>query len=189
MLRIQPDPEQLPYTFVHLCFITQWMRFSLVVRASNCRSRNSPGFDPSILRHSGIWGAADEAVLNTLHRKNIKNPLVFLFHHFIKVYRHGFSFSLVTFPTYPVAFRWPVIDFIFVLEEQTRVRGQRGIHQGAGQPGHGSQGSAAHTGEVGQLATHQCYEAESRGAEIKLPPGSGAEITNCGSGSSSCSFL
>ncbi len=24
----------------------------------------SPGFDPSILRHSGIWGAADEAVLN-----------------------------------------------------------------------------------------------------------------------------
>jgi hypothetical protein len=25
--------------------------------------------------------------------------------------------------------------------------------------------------------------AESRGAEIKLPPGAGAEITNCGSGS------
>ncbi len=25
--------------------------------------------------------------------------------------------------------------------------------------------------------------AESRGAEIKLPPGDGAEITNCGSGS------
>ncbi len=25
-----------------------------------CQSRNSPGFDPSILRHSGIWGAADE---------------------------------------------------------------------------------------------------------------------------------
>jgi hypothetical protein len=33
--------------------------------------------------------------------------------------------------------------------------------------------------------------AESRGAEIKLPPGAGAEITNCGSGfrSSSGSFL
>jgi hypothetical protein len=29
------------------------------------QSRNSPGFDPNILRHSGIWGAADEAVLNT----------------------------------------------------------------------------------------------------------------------------
>ncbi len=40
-----------------------------------CRRRNSPGFDSSILRHSGIWGAADEAVLNTVHRKNPKNFL------------------------------------------------------------------------------------------------------------------
>jgi hypothetical protein len=55
------------------------------------------------------------------------------------------------------------------------VRGQRGIHQGAGQPGHGSQGSAAHSGEVGQLARHQCCGA---GAEIKLLPGADAEITN-----------
>jgi len=29
-----------------------------------------PGFDPSILRHSGIWGATDEAVLNIEHKKN-----------------------------------------------------------------------------------------------------------------------
>ncbi len=29
----------------------------------------SPGFDLSILRHRGIWGAADEAVLNTVHRR------------------------------------------------------------------------------------------------------------------------
>ncbi len=28
---------------------------------SQCRSRNYPGFEPSILRHSGIWGAVDEA--------------------------------------------------------------------------------------------------------------------------------
>ncbi len=36
-----------------------------------------PGFDPSILRHSGIWGAADEAVLNIVHKKkNPKNPLL-----------------------------------------------------------------------------------------------------------------
>jgi len=34
---------------------------------------NGPGFDPSIRRHSGIWGAADEAVLNKV-RKKIKNP-------------------------------------------------------------------------------------------------------------------
>ncbi len=63
------------------------------------------------------------------------------------------------------------------------MRRQGGIRQGAGQPGHGGQGTAAHPGEVGQLARHQCYEAESRGAEITLPPGAGAEITNCGSGS------
>ncbi len=54
-----------------------WMRSSQVVRASDCqcRSRNSPGFDPSILRHSGIWGAADEAVLKSVQRrtKNKKN--------------------------------------------------------------------------------------------------------------------
>jgi hypothetical protein len=33
-----------------------WMRSSLVVRASDCQchSRNSPGFDPRILRHRGI---------------------------------------------------------------------------------------------------------------------------------------
>ncbi len=33
------------------------------------------GFDPSILWHSGIWGAADEAVLNNVHKNN-KNPPV-----------------------------------------------------------------------------------------------------------------
>ncbi len=44
------------------------MRSGLVVRASDfqCTSCNGPGFDPSIRRHSGIWGAADEAVLNTV---------------------------------------------------------------------------------------------------------------------------
>ncbi len=43
-----------------------WMRSSREVRASDfqCQSRNSPGFEPSILWHSGIWWAADEAVLN-----------------------------------------------------------------------------------------------------------------------------
>jgi hypothetical protein len=50
-----------------------WMRSSRVVRTCNCqcRSRNCPRFDPSILRHSGIWGAADEALLN-----KVLNPLV-----------------------------------------------------------------------------------------------------------------
>ena len=50
----------------------RWMRSSREVRASDsqCQSRNCPGFDPSILRHSGIWGAADETVLD----KVLKNP-------------------------------------------------------------------------------------------------------------------
>ncbi len=61
------------------------------------------------------------------------------------------------------------------------MRGQGGFHQGAGQPGHGGQGTAAHPGEVGQLARHLCYGA---GAESR-----GAEITNCGSCSSSGTFL
>jgi hypothetical protein len=34
-----------------------WKRSSRAVRASDCR--NCPGFDPSILRHSEIWGAAE----------------------------------------------------------------------------------------------------------------------------------
>jgi hypothetical protein len=44
---------------------TYFMRSSRVDRASSCQCR-SPRFDPSILRHNGIWEAADEAVLNNL---------------------------------------------------------------------------------------------------------------------------
>ncbi len=51
--------------------IIKWMRSSLVVRASDCqcRTHNSPGFDPSILRYSVIWGAADEAVHQYIEKK------------------------------------------------------------------------------------------------------------------------
>ncbi len=38
-----------------------------------CRSRNCPGFDPNILRHSVIWGAADEALLNKVQREEKKS--------------------------------------------------------------------------------------------------------------------
>jgi hypothetical protein len=31
-----------------------------------------PGLDPSILRHSGVWGAADEAVLNKVLKRNLE---------------------------------------------------------------------------------------------------------------------
>jgi hypothetical protein len=65
------------WEYINWIFGTVWeLGTTLVVRASDCqcRSRNSPGFDPSILRHSGIWGAADETVLNTVQKKIEKNP-------------------------------------------------------------------------------------------------------------------
>ncbi len=51
------------------------MRSGLVVRESDCQctSCKGPGFDPSIRRHSGICGVADEAVLNIVWKK-LKNP-------------------------------------------------------------------------------------------------------------------
>ncbi len=56
--------------------VESWMTSSRVVWASGCQCqcRNSLGFDPSILRHSGIWEAANEAVLNNVHKKE-KNPM------------------------------------------------------------------------------------------------------------------
>jgi len=47
------------------------MRSSLLVTASDCQCTgcNGPGFDPSIRRHSGILGAADEAVLKIVRQK------------------------------------------------------------------------------------------------------------------------
>ncbi len=64
------NPDILTYAFPASQLIP-WMRSSRVVRASDCqcRSRKSPEFNPSILRHSGIGGAADEAVLKKVHNK------------------------------------------------------------------------------------------------------------------------
>jgi hypothetical protein len=54
-----------------------WDLAEWVVRAPDCQcqSCNNLGFDPSILRHSRIWEAADEAALNKVHKKS-KNPLL-----------------------------------------------------------------------------------------------------------------
>ncbi len=54
------------------------VKSSLEVKSSNCqcRSRNSPGFISSTLRSSGIWEAADETVLNKVHKKIKKNLTV-----------------------------------------------------------------------------------------------------------------
>ncbi len=54
-------------------------------------SRNCPGFDTSILRHGAIWGAADEAVLNIVHKKRKKNPKKSLIWHVCRywiIYRY-----------------------------------------------------------------------------------------------------
>ncbi len=55
-------------------FIERIERSSRVVRAPDCQSQspNSPGFDPSILRHIGIWGAAYEAVWNKVQKRKKK---------------------------------------------------------------------------------------------------------------------
>ena len=47
---------------------------TIFISETDCQrqSHNSPGFDPSILRHSGILGAADEAVLTNVLKKIIK---------------------------------------------------------------------------------------------------------------------
>ncbi len=46
---------------------------SRVVKSSNsqCQSCNCPGFDPSILRHSGIWSVADIKVVRKKARKKM----------------------------------------------------------------------------------------------------------------------
>ncbi len=55
----------------HSVILGLWMRTNRVVRMSDslCQSRNCPGFDPGILQHSEVWGAADETVLYKVHWK------------------------------------------------------------------------------------------------------------------------
>jgi hypothetical protein len=54
------------------------MRFSWVVRASGCQclSRNSPGFDPSILRHNGTEGRQMKQCWITYIKKSKNPPLI-----------------------------------------------------------------------------------------------------------------
>ncbi len=67
-------------TLPRICIVFYNVRYvsgSVSSILSRCQSRNCPGFDPSILRYSGIWGAADEAVLSTNQstEKYVKIPL------------------------------------------------------------------------------------------------------------------
>jgi len=66
------------------------IRFSGVVRSdSQWQCRNCLGLDPSILRHSGIWGAANETGLNKVLNKSGKNPPQKIY--IYKIYTSGFA--------------------------------------------------------------------------------------------------
>ncbi len=82
LMRMRPSLARMKSSLVRMISSLERMRSSLVrmrsnlvVRASDCQctSCNGPGFDPCIRQHSGIWGAADEAVLNK-YEKNKKSP-------------------------------------------------------------------------------------------------------------------
>ncbi len=72
-----------------------------MVRASGCQSqsRYSPEFDSSILRHSEIWEAADEAVLNNVYWK--KSPLTSVYPKILRIYaRNGSTIRKAGMPTW-----------------------------------------------------------------------------------------
>ncbi len=66
--------EQLNYTFAEI-LPSGW------ASACQCQSRTSPGFDPSVLRHSDIWGAAEETVLNKYDKLRNRQQINFLTGH------------------------------------------------------------------------------------------------------------
>ncbi len=70
----ESDEVQLTWSKYTVCG-GNTVQCALYKSASDCqcrRSRNSPGFDPSILRHRGIWGAPDDPLLNKEQKKS--NP-------------------------------------------------------------------------------------------------------------------
>jgi hypothetical protein len=58
-----------------------WMRSSRLIRTTDwkCQNRKSPGFDPIILWHSGIWWTENEAVFNDVNENKIKFVMKLLF--------------------------------------------------------------------------------------------------------------
>ncbi len=76
------------------------MRFSRVVRASDsqCRSRNCPEFNSSILRHSEIWLAADDAVLDEELKKTLNGRVLFTL--LGNKYRYRYQCDRYCYPTF-----------------------------------------------------------------------------------------
>ncbi len=107
------------------------MRSSLVDRASDCQctSCNGPGFDPSIRRYSGIWGAVDEAVLNIVRKKKKKSPQKIFknktIHTYLPFYKLASLTSQLTRPeitTYPLsATVWSLGSQVLVTSEFHRI--------------------------------------------------------------------
>jgi hypothetical protein len=87
LYHIAPLPFSLVYSMLFSIFGKGGHKVSLTgsckivfcaYSGCQCQSRNSPGFDPSILRHSGIRGVADEAALKNVHKKKQSKSCHFL---------------------------------------------------------------------------------------------------------------
>ncbi len=94
-----------------------WMRSSRVVRAAGCQcqSRNSHGLDLSILRHSGIWGVADEAALNNINKKIQKSSFNFLTKVLFSYRTYFFVHIVLSLVRYPVPVRYVYTVCLLVL--------------------------------------------------------------------------
>jgi hypothetical protein len=87
------------------CLINFVSLFLCLVRASDrqCTSCNGPGFDPNIRRHSGILGAADEAVLNIVRKFFLKISQ--------KIFKKKRCFPCVGSESHPEATRLEGVEF------------------------------------------------------------------------------
>ncbi len=82
---IQNSPftnKSTPHSMLFLGILSADPAYSHRFRGQNIAQHNyCVLFDPSILRHSGIWGAENEAVLNKIQTlKNPKNPPVIVWY-------------------------------------------------------------------------------------------------------------
>ncbi len=85
-----------------------------------------PGFDSSILRHSGIWGAEDEAVLNNVQKgkKKSKNEKIPLFNSLNSYKKHSNAWKEAWESSFMIRFRSEVkklslinsvFNFLFIM--------------------------------------------------------------------------
>ncbi len=76
LLKGLPQERDLAFADMYGYWLVLGLNTDEIYPVSDCQYTSCNG-DPSIRRHSGIWGAADEAVLNTVRKKikiKIKSP-------------------------------------------------------------------------------------------------------------------